>query len=252
MWPVRRGDITMSEWLKKWVIRFDALTLRERGLIGLVVFAVIVVIWQTLLLAPLDVRSRHINDALNHQQKLLNGLNLQIQALLARQSRDPNKPLREQQLRLEAQIARVNRQLREKMQGLIAPAQMAQVLEQVLAHDTHLTLVRVKSLPARPLLAPAQRVATRPETVSHPVSRSASSSSSTGVPAGQEIGVYRHGLVIEFRGSYLDTLAYLRALQALPWAFYWDSVQLDVVHYPQARVVITVHTLSLNKGWIGV
>lgn len=242
----------MSEWLKKWVIRFDALTLRERGLIGLVVFAVIVAIWQTLLLAPLDVRSQHINDALNHQQKSLDGLNLQIQALLARQGQDPNKPLHEQQVRLEAQIARVDRQLRAKMQGLIAPAQMAQVLEQVLTRDTDLTLVRIKSLPVRPLLALAQRGLTHPATVTHPVSQSASSSAAAGVPGGQEVGVYRHGLVIEFRGSYLDTLAYLRALQALPWAFYWDSVQLDVVHYPQARVVITVHTLSLDKGWIGV
>lgn len=227
----------MKQWLLKWVTRFDTLSLRERGMIGLTVFVLIVVAWQSLLLSPLTAHSRQLTGQLATQQQLLEALDKQLQALVARQGQDPNKALRARQTHLSAQIAALDRQLHEKMQGLIAPAQMARVLEQVLTRETDLQLVRVRSLPAQPLLA---------ETAA------AGPPATAGRDASHDAGVYRHGLVIEFRGSYLSTLAYLRALQALPWAFYWDSVKLDVEHYPQARVVITVHTLSLEKGWIGV
>ena len=64
--------------------------------------------------------------------------------------------------------------------------------------------------------------------------------------------MYRHGLQLELEGSYLATLAYLKALQALPWEFYWDEVRLQVDKYPTAKITIVVHTLSLTEGWIGV
>lgn len=246
----------MSAWWQKWTTRFDALTLRERAMIGLAVVAVIVVLWQTLLLSPLDAHSQRIADDLQVQQKRLNALDTQIQALLARQGHDPNKVLREKQTRLEAQIAVVDRALSEKMQGLIAPTQMAHVLEQVLTRDTDLTLVRVRSLPARPLILKGEARSAGNAPAANTTDAQPGARRTAGLDQHAQdasaVGVYQHGLVIEFRGSYMSTLAYLRALQALPWAFYWDSVKLDVTHYPQARVVITVHTISLDKGWIGV
>ena len=68
----------------------------------------------------------------------------------------------------------------------------------------------------------------------------------------EQVAVYRHGVEIVFRGSYLATLDYLQSLQSLPWDFYWDGVQLQVEDYPKAQVRITVYTLSLKRGWIGV
>ncbi|MCI0590119.1 MAG: MSHA biogenesis protein MshJ, partial [Gammaproteobacteria bacterium] len=63
---------------------------------------------------------------------------------------------------------------------------------------------------------------------------------------------YMHGLRMEFEGGYLDTLDYLRKLEALPWAFFWDSVDFKVEKYPKALGSITVYTLSLDANWIGV
>ena len=68
----------------------------------------------------------------------------------------------------------------------------------------------------------------------------------------EQLGIYRHGLQIEFKGSYLSTLEYLKALDALPWNFYWDVLELNVDKYPVSTIVITVHTLSFHEGWIGV
>lgn len=62
---------------------------------------------------------------------------------------------------------------------------------------------------------------------------------------------YRHGLEIEVEGSYAACLAYLNAIEALPWRLYWQVLELDVIDYPQNRIRIEVGTLSLDEGWIG-
>jgi MSHA biogenesis protein MshJ len=57
---------------------------------------------------------------------------------------------------------------------------------------------------------------------------------------------------MEIRGGYLSTLRYLEELEDLPWRFFWKSLNYEVLEYPEARVVLTVETLSLREGWIGV
>ena len=50
----------------------------------------------------------------------------------------------------------------------------------------------------------------------------------------------------------MATLRYLQALEALPWRFFWDSVDYQVIAYPQSTVRLKLHTLSLSEDWIGV
>ena len=238
--------MTAREQVHKWMARFDALTLRERGLVALAVVAVLVVLWQALLIGPLDGERQRTNAAIAKQRQQVQALDMQAQALIERQRQNPDRANRQRNAQLRAQMAKLDAQLRAKMHGLIAPAQMAKVLEQVLTRKTDLKLYRVQSLAAQPLLTVAQRTGPAKGAKAH-----GAASERPGGGSGQ-VGVYRHGLVIEFRGSYLSTLKYLHELDKLPWQFYWDSVELDVKHYPEAKVTITVHTLSLDKDWIGV
>ena len=64
--------------------------------------------------------------------------------------------------------------------------------------------------------------------------------------------LYRHTLRIEFEGDYLATLRYLQAIEGLSRRLFWVGFEFEVRRYPKARVVLTVETLSLQKGWIGV
>lgn len=232
--------MTANQQLSKWLLRFDALTLRERALVAIAVIAVLVTLWQTLLIAPLNTMRETTSAAIGRQHQKIHALDQQTQALLQHQRENPNQTARARHARLTAEIETVDRQLRDKMHGLIPANRMAKVLEQVLTRKTHLRLYGVKTLPAQPLLSLAAKEKNVGKHGDH----------NDGVHA--QAGVYRHGLVIEFRGSYLSTLKYLVALKKLHWQFYWDSVDLDVKRYPESRVVITVHTLSLNKDWIGV
>jgi MSHA biogenesis protein MshJ len=61
-----------------------------------------------------------------------------------------------------------------------------------------------------------------------------------------------HPVEIVIEGSYLDVLEYLRALEALPWHFYWKVLELNSGTYPLNRVRIELSTLSMDKEWLGV
>ena len=70
--------------------------------------------------------------------------------------------------------------------------------------------------------------------------------------AARVASVFRHGVEIRLRGGYLSTLRYLEALEALPWRFFWDSLEYEVTEYPIAEITFILHTLSSEESWIGV
>ncbi|MDR9435456.1 MAG: hypothetical protein RI563_01160 [Thiohalophilus sp.] len=220
----------MKQTLQQWAERFDALTLRERLILGVGALLVIGIVWlEFVYLAQAD-QNKRLSNRLQTTDSQIAALEQQITALNSESARDPDQANRRRQEKLQEQLAEVDARLQEKTASLISPAQMAQVLEAVLTQKTDLKLIAVRNLPIQPLLE-------------------LSTDAEGDYP---DSGVYRHGMQIEFSGSYLSTLEYLQALQELKWDFYWDSLQLQVKSYPVSSVTITVHTLSLKEGWIGV
>jgi MSHA biogenesis protein MshJ len=218
--------------------RYMALSLRERMLVSVSLLVAIAVIWFMLLIDPMLNASKAVQAELNTINKTGTSLQQQLQALKLKQQQDPLRELKDRIAQLNQHIVQVDAQLNEKLHGLIAPKEMAKVLESVLQQHRELKLVKLQSLSAKPLV-----------TESKPATETKSEKDESQEKRAQ---VFRHGLQLEFEGSYLATLAYLKALQALPWEFYWDEVRLQVDKYPQAKVTIVVHTLSLTEGVIGV
>ena len=69
---------------------------------------------------------------------------------------------------------------------------------------------------------------------------------------GEQAGIYRHVLEIEFEGSYLDILAYVQSLERLDWKLLWDEIEIASGEYPRASVKIAVSTLSTRREWVGI
>jgi MSHA biogenesis protein MshJ len=230
----------MKAQLQQLVVKYETLSLRERIIIACAVVVLLVVLWLNFISDPISRGTRKDNKALTTLQTELTALRQRQAQLLRQQAEDPNQQLLQRKTRTVAALADVDKQLRQRFSALIDPRQMAKVLEDVLSRHKRLQLLRVQSLGAEALITGNE----------DPPDAKADQASSNSPP--KHVAVYRHGLQIEFRGSYLATLDYLRALEALPWDFFWDGVTLNVEDYPQARVEITVYTLSLDKGWIGV
>lgn len=212
--------------------KFEALSLREKVLVLASIATAVLIGWYLLVSEPLYLKTKQDQQQADTLDKAITELNKQLQSLQRRQNEDPHRELKQRIAQLDEQIQRLDVELRDKFHGLIEPRQMASVLESVLQQHKDLVLVRVQSLEAVPLITQGEESAKAEKT--------------------PQVEVYRHGMQVEFEGSYLATLDYLKTLEQLPWEFYWDSVELDVKEYPRARIVITVHTLSLRDAWIGV
>jgi MSHA biogenesis protein MshJ len=212
--------------LQQLFAKFDALNERERLAVLLLLVVAIFIFFVELLISPLNQRYKQI-VSLQTQTKQLES---QVAILKSKKTRDPDFQEKQKIKLLNEQISNIDVRLKEKMHGLIEPKQMAKVLEVVLAQNTDLKLQRVQSLGAKPLSPLKVNEAEKAE----------------------PLGIYQHGMQIEFKGSYLSTLKYLKALDKLPWNFYWDVLELNVNKYPVSTIVITVHTLSFHEGWIGV
>jgi MSHA biogenesis protein MshJ len=62
--------------------------------------------------------------------------------------------------------------------------------------------------------------------------------------------LFRHGVEITLSGSYLDMIAYMEALEALPTQLFWGKADFEVSQYPNARLTLTLYTLSMDKKWM--
>ncbi len=225
----------MKERVKRLTEKIDALSLRERALLLGAVLAVVFSVWDQWLMVPLTRQHALVTHEMDAVQVNLTKFDNQIESIVESQRQDPDKANRDRLAKLEARHERLDARIAELVVDLIPPQKMALVLEEILVRKKGLELVRVESLGAKPLLGPdAHEPSGKPDNPAV-------------IP-----GIFRHGLVIEFNGSFLATLEYLQALEGLPWRFFWESIEYQVDDFPKARVTITVSTLSFNEAWIGV
>lgn len=217
----------MRLWWRDLLDRIDGLSLRERVLVLLASLALIAVLWDSVLMRPVDRSRKRLEPEVGALRAEVERLDHAITELATQRSVDPNAELMAQVKHERAAITDLDRQLGGLTSALIAPEQMVQVLDRVLDRSKPLDLVALRSLPAEPLasLVPGEALPSR---------------------------IFRHGVEIELEGTYLDLLAYLRALDQLQWRFYWQTLELDVTAHPRLRVKLTAYTLGQEEAWIGV
>ena len=222
----------MKDRVSAWAERFEAFSLRERALISAAIVVVMFLLTDTLLLSPQEVRQKQIvaeMDAVNVQTEALNTQILEMSAAL---KGGEAAHIKARTAEVQSLLATLKQQQKDLTIEFIQPAQMAGVLRDMLHAEDGLVLTRLQSLGAQPLF---------------PVPEADKEN-----PRAHRPEIFKHGLRIVFEGDYFKTLKYLRALEAMPWRLYWDNVEYQVSEYPKASVAITVHTLSLYEGWIGV
>lgn len=236
----------------KLAARIDALELRERALLFVALLGVLAVLWQVLLFTPLDSARERLELRVGELHAEITNLERETASLVRTRSQDPDVAAREHLARLRAERERLDGALQEVTAHLVPPERMAGLLEEVLTRETRLKLVRLEGLGAAPVLDAARRAAGADAAPAAARQRPVAAQQAAPAAPGPAVALYRHGLRIDFEGGYLETLDYLRALEALDQQFLWDSVEFRVEAYPRATVSIILHSLSLDDDWIGV
>ena len=209
--------------------KVDALTLRERAFVLAAVLAIVGGLWEALLAGPIQARERRASMQVESLSQRLGQLNESMAATA--DGLTDGAPDRLQRLEiLKQRLLETEESVRIFTSDLIDPNQMRVVLEDLMTRHGGLRLISVSNLDVKPLVEDEE-----------------------GAPlADGEAQLYQHGMVLVMEGAYLDCLEYLQAIEDLPWQLFWARLEVEVDDFPRNRILIELHTLSLEEEWIGV
>jgi len=225
----------MKERIEKIRQSVDRLSLRERLFLFAAALFVVGGLWEAVLAAPLTAREQIASAKVTSLQERLRTLDASLMATADGMSEGVPEQL-ERLRALRARVAATDEEMRIFTTDLVDPAEMRSVLEELLRRHAGLKLVSAVNRAAEPVLVDEE-----------PAPGEAPPEPSSDAPR-----LYRHSLVLELTGSYLDCLRYVESVERLPWHIYWSRLEVEADEYPMNRIVIELTTLSLDEEWIGV
>lgn len=202
---------------KQLAIRVDDLQLRER---------VLLLIGSIVLLFFL-ADSIGYQPSIKEQQLLLQEIKdqeLKLDVLRAQFSQFYEEPVAEQQnpiAILQRELGSFGHQLQLRLDSMLSPDKATSILEQVMTHEEGLTLNTINT-----------RMITQ-----------ASIDADTGRNLAAN-DINRYELELQLEGGYIETLNYLRALEALPWKFFWSGITFATTEHPKGKVELEIYTLG--------
>lgn len=267
--------------MKAYWIKLDAwlmaLSQRERLMVVGAGAAMLAFLVFQLVLDPAYTRQRLLRDTMRQQRVQIAGIDSELQQLDVAARRDPDREVREHLKVLQADSMALRSKLRSAQKGLVAPERMGALLQQMVQGHGKLRLVSLKTLPpqgtsdghfaaqdasepapARPAAAPTPAPTPTPASILAAANANANAAKpqpAGGTPAAAQAQaplLYRHGVQLVLQGSYLEMIDYLEALEALPTQLFWGAAVLDAEQYPQAKLTLTLYTLSLDQKWIAL
>jgi MSHA biogenesis protein MshJ len=255
----------MKQRWKQWSAKFDAISMRERLMVGGAVLAGIVFLMNTLVIEPALAREKALKNQIMQQRNAISTLSLEVVQRELAAMTDPDKDAKQRLAQLTQDNQRMRETLRTMQKGLVAPERMGALLQQLLG-NSRLRLVSLKTLPARGMSdgkfsepepaavaapAPAQGMSLVQQMAPPPANAPAGQAAAA-KPVVKEELLYRHGVQIVVEGSYLDMVAYMQALEAMPEQLFWGKATLSAQQYPKATLSLTLYTLSLDQKWIAL
>lgn len=241
--------------------KIDAMTVRERVMMFSAAVGVMVFVMMSLVLSPLYARERTLQAQIAQQRNMIGGIDAEITAVVESYATDPDAPARARLVAIQGETAAMAQAMRANETGLIAPQQIAPLLETILKSNGHLRLVGLTTLPVRPVnesMEAAPAVAASAQTKPPPGDQTLASvlkpqeqaaAKAAGAPEAVPL-LYRHGVELTVRGNYLDMVNYMDALESMPARLIWGKANLVVEEYPNSRLTLTMYTLSLDKKWM--
>ena len=218
----------MNSKLKQYRQRFDAQSIRERGLIAISLLVVISFVWWNNYAVPMmqktelqQVENQDLGVEVEKTRTLVRDMRQRLAAGVYQERKF-------QLARLNHELDEIEAQLREKTVELIDPEKMFELMNQLIYQDSRLQLLSLKRREVNQAIP------------------------SIDEDDNEAPGIYRHVLEIEFAGKYLDILRYMQTLESLDWKLLWDEIEINSDEYPKTTVKVAISTLSTRKEWVGI
>lgn len=218
----------MKQRLAQWMESVDALAFRERALILAGGIAILFLMMDALVYQPALTQQERLNDTIGNLQLGLTVLEQQAKELSNSDQADPVQTRQRRIAALENEGADLSQVIQEQLGLVMDPEQTNQILRDILEQDKELTLLELET----EVLGLADTLGTE-----------------TGADeAALLAGMSRYQLTLRLKGNYLATTRFLRTLEALPWALFWEQLDLQVTEHPYTEVDLKIYTLGSYGG----
>jgi len=190
---------------------FERLSILYRVLILSVSILVVLILWQTTFWRPIANKNQDL-------EKQINALAPEVDAIQKQVATYKNVF---DKLKLEAKSLSAN--AKDQMPDITAPTlpqRIVNTLKQLaIERRTSLTILSFEAMPSKTI----------------PTMNSNNNQNLLG-----------HDVTIKLASNYFSTLSYIRAIEKLHWPIYWDELSYRVTQYPQAEVMLKMHTISFQ------
>lgn len=233
------------------IAKIDALSLRERGVMLLVISLAIAFLVNSLAIEPQFIQQKALSDKIKREQQQISAIQMEISQRLQLKNTDPDAEIKQRLQNSQQQLAQIDGRLNEIQKNLVRPERMANLLESMMKRNSKLQLISLKSLPFSNVLdehADAGELNAKLKmqpSAGNPADKTSAEANQQGV-------IYKHEVEIVLQGSYPDMQAYLRELENLSERVYWSKAKLTVIDYPKASLTLNLFTLSLEKKWLNL
>lgn len=237
--------------------KIDALSLRERALVLVASLALIYAV-NAYAILPLFKKTQaklSANIAVKEQQ--VTNLGLDLKRLVSMQEQESDAANRARMSSMQEKIAEMQR-VPTLIAQLVAPTEMAQLVEHILAGNRQVEVLRLENIEAE-LMNPAPQEeglagqdGKQKTQQSSPEEKGAPPQATEKRNSRNDVSLYKHGMLIEVKGRYWDIVRLLQSIEDQPRKILWGEVSLTTDKYPLSVAEITLYTVNLEPAWITI
>lgn len=206
----------------------DGRALRERVLIFAAAAGIVLLAGYEGLVRPVGEELAGVQDRVQGTRQEIRGHRTELQTLSGTRFAEEEQRLRERKEALRDQLDARREALAAKVGRFIRPRRLMAFFEDLLLarNPSGIRVLRVESL------------------AKEAVDLGEGGDQDAG--AGPEIGLFRKGVAVGYRGTFRETLRFLDRIEALDWAVQVTQLDYSVVEFPRAEVSLTAHTFVLE------
>lgn len=235
----------------------DKLSFRERILVICACLSLIYAM-NVFAIVPLFVKSqKKLTAEIALKEQEVKALGLDVQRLVSMREKSSDPANRARLIALQEQIREMQR-VPTLLTQLVAPTDMAQLVENLLANNRQVELLHMENIEPELMNPPPQEEGAE----SQPVAQGSRQGGTQPIQAQSEaektnkdsnaIRLYKHGMSIEVMGRYWDIVRLLKTIEGQPRKILWGQVNLVTDKYPFSVASITIYTVNLEPSWITI
>lgn len=215
--------ILMKDKLSNLVEKTNQLEVRERGIICVAVLVVLVGAFDQFWMSPYSAQISQLKEEYRGFQSTNQDNTNTLLILDTQISMDPNEKVTKQIKLAQRDREKLDKTLLMSSAGLISPERMLPVLSEVLGRESGLRLINMTNIASEQV-------------------ESADKS--------MQLALFKHGLEINFIGSFNNVKKYIHKLETINEKIYLDEVSFQLTDYPMGEFKLKVHTLSVYEALI--